>query len=152
MWSLPALLHVPLNLSPCQTLRVHLVDEEVGYWGLSRLLWLPAPQINFSLSLFQILISWLLSLSLFSQDFIYLFTRDTERQGHRQREKQAPCREHDVGHDPRIPGSRPEPKADTQPLSYPGISLGFSCNELLSSVWQQVWQTQPGTKLCFWLV
>ena len=49
--------------------------------------------------------------------------RDTqrERQRHRQREKQAPCREPDVGLDPRTPGSCPELKADTQPLSHPGI-------------------------------
>ena len=34
--------------------------------------------------------------------------RDTEkeRQRHRQREKQAPCREPDAGLDPRSPGSR----------------------------------------------
>ena len=39
--------------------------------------------------------------------------RDTEReQGrHRQREKQAPCREPDVGLDPGSPGSYPELKA-----------------------------------------
>ena len=37
--------------------------------------------------------------------------KDTQREAeHRQREKQAP----------RTPGSRPEPKADTQPLSYTG--------------------------------
>ena len=42
--------------------------------------------------------------------FIYLFMRDTqrERQRHRQREKQTPCREPDVGLDPRTPGSCPE--------------------------------------------
>ena len=47
--------------------------------------------------------------------------RDTERerQRHRQKEKQAPCRDPDVGLDPGTPGSRPEPKADTQPLSHP---------------------------------
>ena len=41
--------------------------------------------------------------------------RDTERerQGPRQREKQAPCREPNVGLDPGTPGSRHEPKADT---------------------------------------
>ena len=41
--------------------------------------------------------------------------RDTERerQRHRQKEKLAPCRKHDVGLDPSTPGSRPEPKADT---------------------------------------
>ena len=49
--------------------------------------------------------------------------RDTERerQRHRQREKQAPCRESDVGLDPGTPGSCPEPKADAQPLSHPGL-------------------------------
>ena len=45
----------------------------------------------------------------FFKNFIYLFMRDTEResQRHRQREKQAPCREPDVGLDPRSPGSGP---------------------------------------------
>ena len=51
--------------------------------------------------------------------------RDTERERgrerHRQREKQAPCREPDVGLDPRTVGSRPEPKADAQLLSHPGV-------------------------------
>ena len=64
------------------------------------------------------------------KDFIYLFMRDTqrerERQGHRQKEKQAPCREPDVGLDPGTPGSRPELKADAQPLHHSGIPvLGF---------------------------
>ena len=49
----------------------------------------------------------------------------TERQRHRWREKQAPCRKPDVGLDPRTPGSHPEPKADTQPLSHPGIPFGY---------------------------
>ncbi|XP_072667846.1 spindle and centriole-associated protein 1 isoform X1 [Canis lupus baileyi] len=52
-------------------------------------------------------------------DFMYLFMGDTERQRHRQREKQAPCGVPDAGLHPRIPGSRPEPKADAQPLSHP---------------------------------
>ena len=46
---------------------------------------------------------------------------ERERQRHRQREKQAPCGEPDAGLDPRTPGSLPEPKADAQPLSPPGI-------------------------------
>ena len=29
--------------------------------------------------------------------------------------------EPDVGLDPRIPGSHPEPKADAQPLNHPGV-------------------------------
>ena len=49
--------------------------------------------------------------------------RDTEseKQIHRQREKQAPCREPDVGLDPGTPGSCPGPEAGAKPLSYPGI-------------------------------
>ena len=45
------------------------------------------------------------------------------RQGQRQREKQAPCREPDVGRDSAMVGSGPEPKADAQPLSQPGVSV-----------------------------
>ena len=44
--------------------------------------------------------------------------RDTE-------EKQAPCREPDVGLDPGTPGSCPGPKADAKPLSHPGILFFF---------------------------
>ena len=53
--------------------------------------------------------------------------RDTEieRQRHRQREKQTPCREPDVGLDPRTQGSRPESKADTQPLSHSGVPIFY---------------------------
>ena len=46
---------------------------------------------------------------------------ERERQRHKRREKQAPCREPNVGLDPRTPGSHPEPKADAQPLSHPGV-------------------------------
>ena len=48
--------------------------------------------------------------------------RHRERQRHRQREKkQAPCKEPDVGLDPRNPGLGPEPKGDAQLLSHPGV-------------------------------
>ena len=49
---------------------------------------------------------------------------DTERQRqrrHRQREKQTPCREPNVGLNPKILGSHPETKADAQPLSHPAV-------------------------------
>ena len=46
---------------------------------------------------------------------------ERERQTHRQREKQVPCRDSDVGLDPGTPGSHPVPKADIQLLSHPGI-------------------------------
>ena len=49
--------------------------------------------------------------------------RETERQKHRQREEQAPCREPDVGFDPGSLGSRPGPKAGTKPLRHPGIPI-----------------------------
>ena len=39
-----------------------------------------------------------------------LFIHETQRE--RQREKQVPCREPDVGLDPGTPGSHPELKAD----------------------------------------
>ena len=38
-----------------------------------------------------------------------------------EREKQAPCREPDVGLDPRSPGSHPGTKAGAKPLSHPGV-------------------------------
>ena len=56
-----------------------------------------------------------------------------ERQRHRQREKQAPCREPHVGLDPRTPGPRPGPKAGAKPLSHPGIPQEYAfLNKLLS--------------------
>ena len=60
----------------------------------------------------------------FFKDF-YSFMRDIERQRHRQREKQVPCGEPNVGLDPRTPGSRPESKADAQPLSHSGIPVSI---------------------------
>ena len=43
---------------------------------------------------------------IFFKDFVYLFMRDErERQIYRQREKQAPCLEPDIGLDTRTPGS-----------------------------------------------
>ena len=61
----------------------------------------------------------------FFENFIYLFMRDGEGEGqrHRQREDQAPRREPDAGLDSRSPGSGPGPKADTQPLSHPGVLI-----------------------------
>ena len=47
--------------------------------------------------------------------------RNRERQRHRQRKKQVLCGEPDAGLNSRTQGSCPEPKADAQPLSHPGI-------------------------------
>ena len=44
--------------------------------------------------------------------------RGTERQRHRQREKQSLPPDAEL--DPKTPGSQPEPKADAQPLSHSG--------------------------------
>ena len=51
--------------------------------------------------------------------------RDIERGRDREREKQAPCREHDVGLDSGIPGSLPGPKAGAKSLNHPGIPIHF---------------------------
>ena len=53
----------------------------------------------------------------------YLLMRNTQRQKHREREKQAPWKEPDVGLNPRTPGSCPEPNVDAQPLNHPGAPL-----------------------------
>ena len=47
--------------------------------------------------------------------------RERERERHRQREKQAPCGDPDAGLHPWTVPSRPQPKADAQPLSHPVV-------------------------------
>ena len=61
---------------------------------------------------------------------------ERERQRHRQKKKQAPCREPNVGLNHGTPGSHPEPKVDTQPLSHSGTLL--SCFISSSSYWFKV--------------
>ena len=58
-------------------------------------------------------------LLIYVKDFIH--SQETERERQRHRQMQAPCREPDVRLDPGTPGSRPGPKSDAQPLSYPGV-------------------------------
>ena len=60
-------------------------------------------------------------LNFFFLKILFIHERERERQTYRQREKQAPCREPDLGLDPQTPGSRPGPKAGAKPLSHPGI-------------------------------
>ena len=48
---------------------------------------------------------------------------ERERQSHRQREKQAPCREPDVGLNPGSPGSHPALKAGAKVLSHLGCPI-----------------------------
>ena len=56
----------------------------------------------------------------FSKFYLFIHERHRERQRHRQREKQTPCGEPYVGLHPRAPGSRPEPKAGSQPRATQG--------------------------------
>ena len=76
---------------------------------IRQILWLRLFTVSFFMGLF------------FSFKYFYLFMRERERgrRRHRQREKQAPCGEPHVGLDPRTLASRPELKADAQPLSHP---------------------------------
>ena len=52
-------------------------------------------------------------------------------------EKQGPCREPDVELDPGTPGSCPEPKANTQLLSYPGIPSAVLLTDRGAMVWKK---------------
>ena len=62
----------------------------------------------------------------------YLFMTDTERETETQAEgEEAPWREPNVGLDPRTPGSHPEPKADAQPLNYPGAPILWAPDQQL---------------------
>ena len=65
-------------------------------------------------------------MNFFKRFYLFIHERQRERKTERereaeQREKQAPCREPNVGLDPRTPGSRPGPKAGTKLLNHPGI-------------------------------
>ena len=53
--------------------------------------------------------------------YLFIHERHTDRGRDIGREKQAPCREPDVGLDPGTPGSCPGLKADAKLLSHPGI-------------------------------
>ena len=80
--------------------------------------------------------------------------RDTERQKHRQREKQAPPREPNAVLDPRTPGSRPEPKVDAQPLSHLGVPvLIFLYRNTLNLWWLHItWFLSCKSSITFHLI
>ena len=59
--------------------------------------------------------------------------RDTQKERHRQREKQAPYQEPDARLEPRTWGSGPGRKADTQPLSHPGTPGKADFNHILQT-------------------
>ena len=78
---------------------------------------------------------WFL-LYFFKRFYLFIHERHRERQRHMQREKQTPCGEPDAGLNPRAPGSRPELKADAQPLSHVGAPLvPFSFPRLRDTEW-----------------
>ena len=56
----------------------------------------------------------------FKKDFLFMRDIERERGRHRQREKQAPCRELDVGLDP-VSRTTPWAEGSAKPLSHPGI-------------------------------
>ena len=71
---------------------------------------------------------------IFKKDFIYLFMRDSEREAETQAEGEAGSLQGaQCGLDPKTPGSCPEPKADAQLLSHPGVPY------LASSVRRHPW-------------
>ena len=59
----------------------------------------------------------------FLKDFIYLFMRDIERQRHRDRGRSRLLAGSLIWDLFPGPGSHPEPKADAQPLSHPGVPV-----------------------------
>ena len=74
------------------------------------------------------------------KDFIYLSTRDTQTEPEIQAEGEAGSMQGArVGLDPRTPGSRPEPKADAQPLSHPGVpkSCYFKCDKSFKALFKR---------------
>ena len=86
----------------------------------------------------------------FQKDFIYSWETPRERQRHRQREKQAPYGEPNMGLDPWTPGPQPEPKSDTQPLSHPGTPKIYLFEREQDSMSRATWVVQWLT-LCLWL-
>ena len=67
--------------------------------------------------------SFFLFFKIFKNLFIHERHRHAQRQRYRQWEKQASCREPNMGLDPGSPGSYPGLKAGAKPLSHPGIPL-----------------------------
>ena len=77
--------------------------------------------------------------------------RDTQREAEKkQREKQAPCWELNVGLSSGTPGSRPEPKADAQPRSHPGIPNLGSLKRHFNGLWQKAKDSWVGDKRLFY--
>ena len=78
--------------------------------------------INYQINNFSTVLVWVSK-----KYFIHLLMRDTEREAGTEAAGGAGSPWGDVGLNPRTPGSQPEPKADTQPLSHPGARSFFLC-------------------------
>ena len=90
---------IPYILALKSLLESPLVQRQVSYWGAC----VELPQLYIT----------------FFKNILFIYSRETlrKKQKRRQREKQAPCGNLNVGLDPSTLGSQPEPKADAQPLT-----------------------------------
>ena len=100
-------------------IRAHIFFKVVFLFSLGR--YPMVELLDYMVILFVILKKFL------KRFYLFIHERHRERGRDTGREKQAPCREPDAGLDLGIPGSRPEPKADAQPLSHPRVPV---CNFL----------------------
>ena len=103
--------------------------------------------IDFCYSIFKKILFYLFLVKIL---FIYSWETHRERQGHRQK-KRAALGEPDVELDPRTLRSRPEPKADAQPLSHSGIPKDFIFKKSLHPC--GAWTHNPEIKshMLYWL-
>ena len=92
-----------------------------------------------------VVIFFFLPIYLFIRFYLFIYERHTHTE--RQRHRQGPCRELDVGLYPETPGSHPELKIDTQLLSHhPGIPLFaylLSTPKLFHPTQIQSWDNEP---------
>ena len=106
------------------------------------------------LIIFFLLSEILWSFSFIFLRFLFIYSWETEQQRHRQRKKQAPRREPDAGLYSRTPESCPEPKADAQLLSHPGISRVLALMLRSMSVYKFIFYVSvcdlPQMNLCLW--
>ena len=104
LWATSLLLHCP-SLGHRGGLQTHMASQAVAgkALGSTSLLWRELSFFCFVLFCFLI------------------YDSHRERERHRQREKQTPFREPNVGLDPTTPGSRPGLKAGSKSLSHPRI-------------------------------
>ena len=106
--------HVPLTSVWVSLLTAYLIHRRVLFFTY---FWLPKKIV------LPLLTDALFEDCFFLGFYLFIHERHRERGRDRPREMQAPYGKPDSGHDPRTPGSWPEPKEDAHPLSHPGIPL-----------------------------